>query len=160
VRREPLFINYLNGQMTALDVVDSFVAETTHEPSKAIAQKIKEHLPDLSAFKNDFKGCLLDLIDNGINQRFINYVNSYMKPSLEEILQSSGGGRTGESQYIIIKAEDTPWIEAMVCYNLCLFIKAYGFKEIKQCATCRKFFSYKGKYAKYCSDACKGLKHE
>jgi hypothetical protein len=156
MRQEPLFIRFANGQVSATDIIDSFLSTTEHPLSKDIGTKAKGRLPDLSVFKNDFKNLLLDLIDNGINQRLINYVDSYMKPSLEEIVESSGEGRTGERQYIILKAEDTPWVEAIVCYNLCLYIKAYGYRELKECPVCKKFFSNKGKYAKYCSDSCKG----
>ena len=56
---------------------------------------------------------------------------------------------------MILKEKDTPWVEAIVCYNFCLYIKMYGISEIKLCPVCSKFFSHKGKYAKYCSDACK-----
>jgi hypothetical protein len=160
MRLEPLFIRLANGSVTYTDVVDSLLATTTHEPSKEIAMKAKEVSVDLSVFKRDFGSMLQDLIDNGINQTLINYVNSYMKPSLEEIVESSNGGRTGEKRSIIIKAADAPWIEAIVCYNLCLFIKAYGIKEIKQCAVCKKFFTNKGKYAVYCSDMCKGSRSQ
>jgi hypothetical protein len=158
MRTEPLFIRFANGQASAVDILDSLLSTTTHELSKDIAFKKKDDLPDLSIFRKDFGNMLRDLIDSGINQQLINYVNSYMKPSLEEIVESSGGGRAGEKRHIIIKAEDTPWIEAIVCYNLCLYIKMYGIREIKQCAVCRKFFSNKGKYATYCSDVCKGSK--
>jgi hypothetical protein len=97
----------------------------------------------------------MDLIDTGISKRLINYLNDYMKPSLEEIVEGGSNSRAGEKRQIILKAKDTPWIEAIVCYNLTLYIKMYGIAEIKRCPICSKFFSHKGKYAKYCSDACK-----
>jgi hypothetical protein len=158
MRQEPLFIRFVNGQVSAVDIVELFLSSTKHQQSIEIATRLKDKSPDISVFRNDFKNLLMDLIDNGVNQRLINYVNSYMKPSLEEVCESSGGGRAGESQYIFIKAEDTPWVEAIVCYNLCLYIKAYGFRELKLCPVCKKFFSNKGKYAKYCSESCKGNK--
>ena len=156
MRQEPLFVRFANGTVTYSDILDSFLASSTHEPSKAIAMKAKETSVDLSVFKKDFSSMLRDLIDNGINQQLINYVNSYMKPSLEEIVESVAAGRAGENRFVIIKAGDAPWVEAVVCYNLCLYIKTYGIKEIKQCAVCKKYFTNKGKYAVYCSDACKG----
>jgi hypothetical protein len=158
MRSEPLFVRFANGTVSSLDILGSLIATTNHEPSKNIAEKAKELVVDLSVFRKDFCSMIQDLIDNGISQQLINYVDSYMKPSLEEIVDSSNGGRTGERRYVIIKAEDAPWIEALVCYNLCLFIKAYGVKEIKQCYTCKKYFTNKGKYAVYCSDSCKGSK--
>lgn len=160
MRIEPLFVRFANGSVTYRDVLDSLLSSTTHEPSKEIATKAKETAVDLSVFRKDFGNMLQDFIDNGINQHLINYVNSYMKPSLEEIVESSNGGSTGEKRYIIIKAADTPWVEAVVCYNMCLYIKAYGVKELKCCAVCKKFFTNKGKYAVYCSDTCKGSRNQ
>ena len=159
MRQEPLFVRFANGQVEHPDILESFLSSSTHEPSREIVLKAKESSADLSLFRRDFSNMVRDIIDNGVNQHFINYVNSYMKPSLEEIVESSNGGRTGEKRFVIIKAGDTPWIEAAVCYNLCLYIRAYGTKEIKQCKVCKKYFSNKGKYAVYCSDACKGSGH-
>jgi hypothetical protein len=78
-----------------------------------------------------------------------------MKPSLIEYVESDNIGKVGENRYISIKEEDTPWFEAIICYNLCIYIKVYGIKAIKQCPVCNKIFSTKGKYAKYCSESCK-----
>jgi len=155
MRDEPLFIKYLNGQVTELDVMDIVYNSSKDSLSKQIALNKKNENNDLSIFKIDFKKAVIDLIDSGINQRFINYVNSYMKPSLEEFLESSDSGRAGEDRYIVIKAEDAPWVEAVICYNLCIYIKAFGIHNLKICPVCQKFFSHKGKYAKYCSDSCK-----
>jgi len=155
-----LFINFLNGKYSHSHIIESVIANSKDEKSKEIAIKKRSEDVDLSYFKNDFKKVVLDLIDNGINQRVINYINSYMKPSLEEFIDTGKGSRVNEDRYVVIKAEDTPWLEAIVCYNLCIYIKQYGFNSIKQCSTCHKFFCHKGQYAKYCSDACKVLKVE
>lgn len=157
MRDEPLFIKFINGLVNHQHIIDTVMDSAKDQKSKDIAAKKKSEAIDLSLFRNDFKNVIVDLIDNGINQRIINYINSYMKPSLEEFIDNSSGSRVNESRHIEIKAEDAPWMEALICYNLCIFIKAYGFKEIKQCATCGKFFSHKGQYAKYCSDACKTI---
>jgi hypothetical protein len=155
MKQEPLFIKFANGEVNILDVLERFLSTTQHEPTKKIIEKAKDTLPDLSVFRKDFAGALMDLIESGINQHFINYVDSYMKPSLEEFVEGSGGSRSGEKRWVQIKAEDAPWVEAVVCYNLCLYIRMYGIKELKRCPKCMKFFSNKGKYAKYCSDICK-----
>lgn len=155
MRDEPIFIKLLNGQVNSDHIIDTVIGTAKDQKSKDIAEKKKGTGVELSLFREDFKKVVIDLIDNGINQRVINYLNSYMKPSLEEFVDFPTGSRVNESRYISIKAEDTPWVEAVVCYNLCIFIKVYGFKEIKQCPNCNKFFSHKGQYAKYCSDACK-----
>lgn len=157
MRDEPLFINFLNGQVNYLQIIDSVINNSKDDRSKKIAESKKGSTIDLSLFREDFHKVILDLMDNGDNQRVRNYLNSYMKPSLEEFVEPNNGGRVNESRYISIKADDTPWIEAVVCYNLCIFIKVYGFQSIKQCATCSKFFKHKGKYAKYCSDSCKSV---
>jgi len=156
MRVEPLFINFLNKIVHSNDIIKTVTQMARDERTKKVAEEKEE--VDLSIFRRDFEKMILDLIDNGINQRVINYLNSYMKLSLEEYLDNSEGGRVNESRYVGIKAEDTPWLEAIVCYNLCLYIKAYGFKEIKRCPVCMRFFSNKGKYAKYCSEVCKGTK--
>jgi hypothetical protein len=154
MRIEPLFIRYANGLVEASYIVQSFIESNFDNRSKEIAEKALKSPPDLKLFRKDFRNLLIDIIDNGINKQAINYINNYMKPSLEEIVEG-GTNRAGEKRQIILKAEDTPWIEAIVCYNLTLYIKMYGISEIKLCPVCFKFFSHKGKYAKYCSDTCK-----
>jgi hypothetical protein len=157
VRDEPLFIKFLNGQVNQEQIIDSVIGSSKDQRSKDIAAAKMGAMIDLSIFREDFRKVVGDLIDNGINQRVINYIDSYMKPSLEEFQEPNQGSRMNESRYVGIKADDAPWIEAIVCYNLCIFIKVYGFKDIKQCTSCGKFFSHKGQYAKYCSDVCKQI---
>jgi hypothetical protein len=152
---EPLFIRLANRKIGALEVAQSVISSSKDEPSIKIASQAITNLPDISLFIKDFREVLSDLIDNGVNQRVINYINSYMKPSLSEIVDSSGNSRSGENRWVFIKNPDAPWVEAIVCYNLSLYIKAFGFDKIKSCPVCSKFFTHKGKYAKYCSDSCK-----
>lgn len=155
MRREPLFIRFANGFVQPEEIVRSFLDVSTHEPSIKIAGEQLADLPDLSIFRKDFRKAVADIIDNGINNQFINYVNSYMKPSLLELVDADNRQQTGERRGIVLKAADAPWVEAIVCYNLSLYIKAFGLSELKQCPVCSKFFSNKGRYAKYCSDSCK-----
>jgi hypothetical protein len=157
MRTEPLFIRYANGLVEPHSIIGSFLDSNFDDKSHEIATEALEVPPDLTMFKKDFKNLLIDIIDNGINKQAINYINNYMKPSLEEIVEG-GDNRAGEKRQIIIKSKDTPWVEAIVCYNLTLYIKMFGISEIKLCPVCSKFFSHKGKYAKYCSDVCKGDK--
>jgi hypothetical protein len=154
MRVEPLFIRYANGLVDPTYIVQSFLESNTEEKSKDIALEALKSPPDLRLFQRDFKNLLMDIIDNGINKQAINYINNYMKPSLEEFVEG-GTSRAGEKRHVILKSKDTPWIEAIVCYNLTLYIKMFGISEIKQCPVCSRFFSHKGKYAKYCSDICK-----
>ena len=155
MKREPLFVRFANGDSTVVDVIDSVASSVKDDKSQEIAKKAREDIPDLDLFKIDLQKALMDLIDNGPDQHFRNYVNSYMKPSLEEIVEGASGNRAGEHRWIKLKAADAPWVEAVVCYNLCLYIHAFGFDRVKRCPVCKKFFSHKTKYAKYCSDDCK-----
>jgi len=59
------------------------------------------------------------------------------------------------SRYARVKNDKAPWIQGLICYNLCLYIKAYGLENVKSCKICGTFFNHKGKYAVYCSDSCK-----
>ena len=149
---EPLFIRLANRKAGALDIIHSFKESSQDEPSIEIANDAIEKVPDISLFIKDFREVIEDLIDNGVNQRVINYINSYMKPSLSEVLDSSGG----ERRWIYLKDAKAPWVEAIVCYNLSLYIKAFGLDTIKNCPVCSKFFTHKGKYSKFCSESCKG----
>lgn len=154
MKKDPLFIRFANGDAGAQDVV-SALSESDHKFTAETAGKALENLPDMSQFRVDFKKMLADLIENGVSRRIVNYVDSYMKPSLEEFVESIQGGRAGEKRKVAIKAADTPWPEALLCYNMCLYLKMYGIRELKRCPVCKKFFCHKGKYAKYCSDNCK-----
>lgn len=159
MRREPLFIRFLNREIGVSDVVNVVISSSRDEESRRIAQKVlDEGLPDLRLFRDDFAESVKDIIENGISRIFVNYIDSYMKPSLLEQVKGSDGGRTSEERYVMIKDSDTPWVEAVVCYNLCVYMKAYGLSELKCCPVCGKFFSNKGKYAKYCSETCKANK--
>lgn len=155
MKREPLFIRFANGDSNASDVIESLLSFTEDEKSKEIAEKAKLNVKDMPVFKRDFSNLLTDVIENGISQKAINYLNSYMKPSLMEFVDEKQLGRSGEKRWVTIKEEDTPWIEAIVCYNFCLFIRAFSLGSLKRCPVCLNFFSHKGKYAKYCSDTCK-----
>jgi hypothetical protein len=154
-KREPLFVRYANRHIDTSGVVQTFIAQTDDPVSKQIAEDTLNNLPDLSVFKKDFRAALEDIIENGINRQFINYVDSYMKPSLLEQVSEGGVSRVNERRMVIIKEKGTPWIEAVLCYGVLLYLKAYGIKELKRCPVCTKIFTTKGKYAKYCSDDCK-----
>lgn len=155
MRIDPLFIRFANEPLNIPGLLNSLLKQIEDEGSRKIIEAAKDNIPDLKVFRTDYKNMLTDLIENGINQDIKNYVNSYMKPSLEEFVDDSPGSRSGEHRMIVIKAADTPWIEAIICYNLCLYLKVYGLSELKKCPVCSKFFCHKGKYGKYCSDSCK-----
>jgi hypothetical protein len=153
-KKEPLFVRFANREADVSDVINALSSSKDEVTLNAVA-KARENPPDLSQFRVDFAQMLADLADNGVSRRVVNYVDSYMKPSLVEFGGSSEGSRAGESRWVSVKDAEAPWAEAVVCYNLCLFLKAYGIREFKICPICGKFFTNKGKYAKYCSDNCK-----
>ena len=157
MKKEPLFIRFANNESNVADVVRSFIDLSEDKPSKGIAERTLKEIPDLTLFRRDFSNALEDLIDNGISRNLVNYTDSYMKPSLLEITDNNGGSRTNERRWVTIKAEGSPWIEALVCYNLAIYLKAFGIKDLKKCPICGKFFSNKGKYAKYCSEHCRAV---
>lgn len=146
-RIEPLFVRFANGDIATEDVMRAMEASKDERTKEIVAEALKNP-PDLSVFRTDFKNMLSDLAENGVSRRVINYVNSYMKPSLEEYVERG----PGELRWVMIKADDTPWPEALLCYNMCLYLRVYGIKEFKRCATCGKFFTNKGRYAKYCME--------
>lgn len=155
--RTPLFLRFANGELGADKVAAGFLQSAQDDASKAIAKPAAEgDVYDVEQFRSDFGNCLLDLIDNGPIPAVTSYLNDYMSIALEEVDSHVGRGSYGtSSRYAIIKDPEAPWVEALVCYNLCLYLKAYGREDLKSCKTCRKFFCNKGKYAKYCSDGCK-----
>jgi len=150
-RVEPLFVRFANGEATVADVVGA-VSSSKDAKTAGFAAEALKALPDLSVFRTDFKAMLADLAENGVSRRLVNYVDSYMKPSLEEYTEGAGGSRAGEGRWVAVKDGTAPWPEALVCYNMCLYIRAYGIEEFKKCATCGRYFTNKGKYAKYCME--------
>jgi len=151
MRVEPIFVRFANGDASTEDVIKA-MGSSKDDKTKEIVSKALENPPDLTVFRGDFKNMLADLAENGVSRRVINYVDAYMKPSLEEFADSLGGGRAGESRWVAVKDAEAPWIEAVLCYNMCLYLRVYGIPEFKQCSTCGKFFTNKGKYAKYCME--------
>ena len=97
MRIEPLFLRYANGLVETEHIIQSFLESNFDKRSEEIAKEALEKLPDLRLFKRDFKNMLMDLIDNGISKRLINYLNDYMKPSLEEIVEGGSNAGPGKS---------------------------------------------------------------
>jgi hypothetical protein len=127
---------------------DSYTAQT--------AMKAQENPPNLDTFKKELREAVTDIISEGLAEEFAAFANNYMEPSLVEDVESSDN-KQGQniSREARIRDENSPWVEGLICYNLCLYIKAFGLESLKKCRICSKFFNHKGKYAVYCSDACK-----
>jgi len=154
---DPLFIRFANDRISAVGIMETFLSTTKCEKTKEIVSSfLEEEEPDISQFRADFQNCLEDIIDKGADPYVRGYLNNYMEPALLEFKEESSFSSSGnQSQWVGIRKEDAPWIEALVCYNLCLFIKGMDWRHIKRCPVCQTFFCNKGKYAKYCSDSCK-----
>ena len=150
----PLFMRYLNGETGVLDIIISFSKSTDSYTSEA-AKKALADPPDLDSFKKELEGAVRDIVKEGPGDEFKAFVNHYMESSLREDTTYKQGS-LGESrrQVAYVKDDQSTWIQGFICYNLCLFIKAFGLETLKSCKTCGKLFCNKGKYAVYCTDAC------
>lgn len=153
--KKPLFLKFANKEMSVYEMLQSF-SRSSDKHTAETAVKAMEDPPDLNSFQEEFIDALRDIIKEGIGEEFIVFVNHYMEPSLEEDVQTSDG-QFGENifRFARVKNDKTSWIQGLICYNLCLYIKAYGLENVKSCKVCGTFFNHKGKYAVYCSDNCK-----
>lgn len=150
---DPLFLRYINGDTDVSGMLLSFMKSKDKRTADAAEQTLK-NVPDLSEFKKELTEAVEDIITEGLDEGFRAFVNHYMG-TLEEDLDIKETPRgENRSQVARIGDEKGPWIQGFVCYNLCLYIKAFGLENLKRCP-CGKFFAHKGKYARYCSDPCK-----
>lgn len=156
--KDPLFIRFLNGHITGLGVMDAFLRGTKDDKTKEIVTAFIAAgvEPDLKDFKTDFKNLVKDFSENGPIHPVREYLNSYMEPSLLEVPENSSVGNMGETtKWLMIRNPEAPWLEAVVCYNLSIYVHTFGHHTIKECPLCNKFFT-QGKYKyKYCSESCK-----
>jgi hypothetical protein len=151
----PLFLRFINKEVSATDLLhiyskspDSFTAET--------ARVMVGNPPDLEEFRVELFDAVGDAVKTGIGEEFRSFVNHYMEPSLIEDMESSDGTHGENStRQARLKDASAPWVQGFLCYNLCLYIKAFGFDELKKCKVCGKLFDHKGQYAVYCSEGCK-----
>jgi hypothetical protein len=153
--KNPLFLRFINREIAYTDMVRSF-ANSPDSRTSEIAMKAMTSPMDLESFRKEMEEAVRDIIKIGLGEEFRAFVNHYMESSLveEQVVTQS---HLGESriQTATIKDENAPWVQGFICYNLCLYIKAFGLEELKSCKTCEKLFAHKGKYAVYCSDECK-----
>jgi hypothetical protein len=156
--KNPLFLRFINREVGYSDLIRIFSnSPDTHTAD--IARKAMSSLLDLESFRQEIEGAVRDIIKTGLGEEFRAFVNHYMEPSLseEQVITQS---RLGENHIrtATIKDEKAPWVQGFICYNLCLYIKAFGLQELKSCKTCDKLFAHKGQYAVYCNDECKKKK--
>jgi hypothetical protein len=153
--REPLFIRFLNKELSAVDMLHIF-ARSPDPYTAQTASKAMDDPPNLEEFHQELLDAVRDLTKTGLGEEFKAFVNNYMGQSLIEDVESKDS-KFGEnvSRRARIVDEESPWVQGLICYNLCLYIKAFGLEDLKICRICHKLFAHKGKYAIYCSDACK-----
>lgn len=151
----PLFLRFINREVSVVEMLQSF-AGASDPVTVTAAIKAMKNPPDLESFRTEMKDAVTDIIKDGLGQEFIVFVDHYMKDSLEEDLETEKGERgVNVSRWARIKDEKETWAQGFICYNLCLYIKAFGLQSLKKCKVCSKFFNHKGKWAVYCSDECK-----
>ena len=153
--KDPLFLKFLNREVSVEMMLQTFSKSADPVTAEA-ALALMEKPPDLEEFWKEFTDAVNDIVGKGVGEEFKAFSDNYMEPSLEEIVQISDG-QLGQnlSREAVVKNPEAPWLQAYICYNLCLYIKAFGLDSLKRCKVCAKFFCHKGKYAVYCSDPCK-----
>lgn len=158
MNKDPLFLRFINNDIDVTGMLMSFSRSKDKKTADA-AQIFLKNPPDLSEFKKELIEAVEDIITEGLDDGFKVFVNHYMS-SLEEDVDIKDTPRgENRSQVARVSDEKGPWVQGFVCYNLCLYIKAFGLEDLKKCKICGRFFAHKGKYAVYCSDLCKKKGH-
>lgn len=152
----PLFLRVANGKAGAREIAQGLARGTLDEKTKEQALAAIEDPPEIDVFREDLRELLKDLILGGVSHPVVQYLNAYMSSSLEMIEDEESYRTSGVlKQWLRVKPGEVPWIEAVVCYNLTIFIKAYGHEKIQQCPCCEDFFAQGKMKYKYCSEGCK-----
>lgn len=157
IGHEPLFLRYLNKELSTVDLLNIFTRSSDPLTAETATEALNsDSFPDMEKFRLELKEAVYDIIKEGLGEEFKAFVNHYMEPALIEDIDNQKA-QFGEnvSRTARIKDPDAEWLPAFLCYNLCLYIKAFGLESLKSCRVCFKLFSHKGKYAVYCSDPCK-----
>ena len=153
--KEPLFVRFINGDTGLMEMLDSFSQSKDPYTLQAV-EKARVNTPDISDFKKELKEAVLDIVKEGIDDTFKVFVDHYMGGALEEDIKSSKDPLGDNVQRVVrVINDEAPWIQALICYNLSLYIRTFGLESLKSCKVCNKLFSNKGQYAAYCSDSCK-----
>jgi hypothetical protein len=152
--KNPLFLRFINRTVGVAEILNSYTKSDDPYTSQA-AVKALDNPPDLDNFRKELEDAIRDIIKDGPNEEFKAFVNHYMESS---IYQFSDSAKTpfGENRKhtAYLKDENAPWVQGFLCYNLCLYIKAFGLDNLKSCKTCSKLFAHKGQWAVYCEDTC------
>ena len=158
--KNPLFLRFINRETSVSEMLSSF-ARSSDSKTAVAASKLINSPPDLEDFRSELEEAVTDIIKEGVGEEFKSFVNHYMESSLEEDLDVENTSRGQNiSHQARVKDDTAPWIQGFLCYNLCLYIKAFGMDDLKKCRVCGKLFANKGKWAVYCGDECKKKKTE
>ena len=150
----PLFLRFINRTLTVGDLLRTFFESSDLETVRA-SQELINSPPDLEYFRVELEDAVRDLARAGLNEEITSFLDHYMEPSLLQEFSSSKNS-LGENRSSVAKIKDknSTWIEGFICFNLTLYIKAFGLDNLKICKTCGKLFAHKGKWAVYCEDGC------
>ena len=154
----PLFIRVANGAEDLSGVARSLVTSKdggTAAMATSVANDPSCYQYDFALFREDFSRCLVDMIDNGTSPQVRTYLNSYLASLNENVTGDHFSSKGSTVHTVSVSDKDGPWVEGLVCYNLCLYLKAFGIQELKNCKRCHKFFVGRGTHAVYCSDTCR-----
>lgn len=152
--KTPMFLQFLNKERGVSDLLTSFSKSSDETTARAAKDMIKSP-PDLDSFRDELKEAVIDILTNGLGDTFKAFVNDYMSALQEDYESKDTKNGMNMSHTATVADPDGPWIQGFICYNLCLYIKAFGLENVKMCRVCHKIFSHKGKWAVYCSDPCK-----
>jgi hypothetical protein len=152
--KNPLFLRFINRKVTIMDLLSVF--SSSDDPyTVSAAQKALNDPPDLEDFRKELEGAVRDIVKDGPNEEFKAFVNHYMEPSITQYSDSSKTPFGENRRHIAyVKDENSTWIQGFICYNLALYIKAFGLECLKACKSCGTLFAHKGKWAVYCEDTC------
>ena len=158
--KNPLFLKFLNREVSVEDMLDSFSRSSDSYTASTAVETLKVP-PDLEDFRTELNDALVDIIKDGLGKEFSAFVDNYMASSLVEDIETQKR-QLGKnvSRTARVKDKSMPWVQGLICYNLSLYIRAFGLEALKQCKVCGKIFAHKGKYALYCSDSCKAKKNK
>lgn len=152
----PLFIRVANNTAGVREIVKGLAEGTRDEASRELALSLDQESVDLTDFVHDLRELLKDIGKNGLENRMIDYLNAYMGPSiLMHSVDESTMSSHKRGYWLSIKDREAPWLEAVVCYNLSVYLKMFGPSGIKECQGCGKFFVQGKMKYKYCSEGCK-----
>lgn len=152
--KNPLFLRFINKETGIQDLLLKWSSSKDEKLSKA-ANGALNYPPNVDDFRQEIEEAVRDLIDGGLGEEFKAFVNHYLDALEEDLEVREGKYGQNTSQVARIKDEKGPWIQGIICYNLCLYIKAFGLENLKSCKVCSKLFAHKGKWATYCSEPCK-----